>query len=68
MTTPIKQPSAVPTPKMRAVALGGAVASLGMGALAIAYPEAYSRVPPGFEGGLATVIGFVLGYLVRDKL
>ena len=66
--TLVKQNTNAPTRKLNAVVLGGAVASISMGVLAIFIPEAYARVPPGFEGGIATILGFSLGYFARDKL
>lgn len=66
-TALVKQRTASPTRKVGAAALGGAVASLSMGVLAIFAPEAYAKVPAGFEGGIATVAAFVLGYYVRDR-
>lgn len=65
--TLIKQNTAAPTRKIGAVALGGAFASVSMALLAIFLPEAYDRVPPGLEGGIATLAAFVLGYWVRDR-
>lgn len=61
-------PSKKPTTKIQAAALGGAVASLLMMAMAIWAPEAYSRVPPGAEGGIATIAAFLLGYVVRERV
>lgn len=66
MTT-VNQPTKAPTRKVGAMALGGAAASVSMGIIAIFYPEAYERVPAGFEGGVATFAGFALGYWIRDR-
>lgn len=66
--TLMKQNSKTPTRKLNAVAMGGALASVGMGLIAIFVPEAYERVPPGFEGGVATIFGFCLGYLVKERV
>lgn len=53
---------------MNAALLGGAVASVTMGAFAVFYPELYTRVPPGFEGGVATIAAFGLGYIVKERI
>lgn len=66
MTT-YNQPTKAPTRKIGAVMLGGGVASVLMGIIAIFYPEAYARVPAGMEGGIATIAGFALGYFVRER-
>jgi len=63
----IKQRTASPTRKVGAAALGGAVASISMGVTAAVWPEVYERIPAGFEGGIATVAAFILGYWVRDR-
>ena len=65
--TTYAQPSSQPTRKVRYAAVGGAVASILMGLLAIVFPEAYDRVPAGFEGAVATVAAFALGYLIRER-
>ena len=46
----------------------GFVASLVMGIVAIAWPEIYDRVPPGFEGALAVGIGTVMAYRQPEKV
>lgn len=64
----VTQRGPMPTRKIGAAALGGGVASVSMGVLAIFAPEAYAQVPAGFEGGVATIAGFLLGYFVRDRV
>lgn len=68
MTDTYDQPTKAPNTKMTAVAIGGSVASLLMGGMAIFFPEQYKLVPPGFEGGLATLVGFVLGYAIKERI
>jgi hypothetical protein len=63
-----EQNSAMPTRKITYVVLGGAIASVVMGAIAIIWPEIYGRVPPGFEGGVATLAAFGLGYWVKENV
>lgn len=62
------QNSAAPTRKLGAVAVGGGVASVLMGLMAIFYPEQYALVPAGFEGGIATLAAFALGYIIRERV
>lgn len=68
MTTLYKQPTKNPTRKLKFAGIGGAIASVALGAVAIFFPEAYARVPPGFEGGVATLVAFGLGYWMKERL
>lgn len=64
----MNQPTKQPTTKIKAAALGGAIASVVMGIVAVTLPDFYARVPPGFEGGLATLAALALGYFVRERV
>ena len=55
-----------PTNKVVAGALGGGIAAVLMGLLAMFFPDRYAMVPPGFEAGIATIIGTLLAYVVPD--
>lgn len=61
------QPSKKPTRKVQAGALGGGLSAISMGVIAVFFPEQYALVPPGFEAGLATVIGSVVAYFAREN-
>ena len=63
----VNQPTKAPTRKLNAAAWGGASASILIGVVAIISPETYVRIPPGFEGGLATLAAFGLGYWVKER-
>lgn len=62
------QQSSAPTRKLSYTAASGATAAVLMGLVAIFAPEAYARVPPGFEGGIAILIGCVFGYCVKERV
>lgn len=63
----VNQPTAAPTRKLQYGLAGGATASVLLGLFAIFLPEYHDRVPPGFEAGLATLISFGVGYVVRER-
>ena len=63
-----EQNSAAPTRKITYAAIGGAIASVVMGGVAIAWPDIYTRVPPGFEGAVATLAALGLGYYVKENV
>ena len=58
--------SAAPTRKVGAGAVGGALAAVAFGMIAIFFPEQYALVPPGMEAGAATLFGALAGYFTPD--
>jgi uncharacterized membrane protein (DUF4010 family) len=66
-----KQPSAAPSRKQNFNLLGSQLTTVGMVVFAIAAPEIYQRIPPdyaaGFGSAVAGLVGFGLGYLVRER-
>lgn len=67
--TLVNQPSKKPTRKVTSGALGGAVVAVAMGGVNAWSPDIYERLMhPGFEAGLATLVGFALAYMVRDSV
>lgn len=69
--TLIKQNTAMPTEKVKAAIITGKVVTVVFGLVAIFYPEAFDRIPAGFEmavGGLITsVISDVVSYYKRER-
>lgn len=57
-----------PSSTISAAGISGALAAIGFGVLSILAPEAYGRVPPGMEAGVATAIAFVIGYLKKERV
>lgn len=64
MSRLVSQPTAAPTRKVTATALGGAFATLTAWAL-----QTYGGVdvPPGIEAALAVVFAVLMGYIVREE-
>ena len=61
----VDQPTAVPTNKVMAGGVGGAVATV---LVVLAQVLLNVEFPVGFEGALAVIFGFVIAYLTRDKV
>lgn len=57
-----------PSSTITAAGSWGFVAALAMGGVAMAWPEIYARVPPGFEAALAVGIGTVAGYFKKENV
>lgn len=60
--TLITQPSAAPTRKITAVALGGAVATIVLAVVGI-----WADAPAMLAAAITTVCTFAAGYLVKDR-
>ncbi len=71
-TTTYSQPTKTPTEKMKAVIYTGKIVSVLFGLVAVFYPEAFDRIPAGFEmvvGSLITsIIADVAGYFRKEKV
>lgn len=64
----VKQPSAMPTRKVRFGAYGTAAVAVAMGILNAISPDLYqSLMHPGFEAGLALLVGGAMAYFARDE-
>ena len=57
-----------PSSTIKAAGSWGFLAVIGMGVVAIVWPDIYTRVPPGFEGALAVGIGTVAGYFQKENV
>ena len=57
-----------PSSTIKAAGSWGFLAAIGMGVFAIFWPELYTRVPPGFEAGLAVGIGTIAGYIQKENI
>ena len=74
MTTKIlvDQNTGAPTEKVRAAIITGKVVTVAFGLIAIFYPEAFERIPAGFEmavGGLITsVLVDLAAYFKKDTV
>ncbi len=68
----INQNSKVPTEKMKIVILVGKAVPILFGLVAIFYPEAFDRIPAGFEmavgGFITSLLTDIAGYFKKEKV
>ncbi len=57
-----------PSTTITAAGLAGAIVSIFLGLLGAFFPDVLSKLPPGFEGSLVTVVSFGAGYKVREEV
>lgn len=65
------QNTAAPTRKVKAGIIAGKVVTVAFGVIAMANPDVFGRIPPGFElavGGLiTTLVQDVASYMTKDN-
>ena len=57
-----------PSSTITAAAIAGAVAAILLGLVSIFWPDAYARIPPGFEAAVAVIFGAIIGYRKRENV
>jgi len=70
--TTFKQNGIAPTRKVKAGIIAGKIVTVAFGIIAMANPDIFDRIPPGFElavGGLiTTLVQDVASYFVKEKV
>jgi hypothetical protein len=57
-----------PSSTIQASAISGALAAVLLGTVAVFYPEEYALIPPGYEAGIAVLIGAIIGYFKKENV
>ena len=57
-----------PSSTIQAAAIGGAISAVLLGTVAVFYPEEYALIPPGYEAGVAVLIGAIIGYFKKENV
>lgn len=60
--TLVAQPGMNPTRKQSYNLLGSQLATVGLGCVAIFFPDFYARIPAGFEASLGSLVGGLIGF------
>lgn len=60
--TLVNQRTMAPTRKQNWNLMGSQLATVGLGMVAIFWPDFYARIPTGFEASLGSLVGGLIGF------